>query len=187
MGRKRPKENIYHKEKAHLEHTQKFLSSAQEASPEELMKELKATCKNFEELLDQTVLITRISDRLQRKLDKTNDKLQQLNDQLNDKNIELQNTIDDLIKAKAGRKATSIVFIFALILFVFSEALIDPYIDSNTKNIYLSLAIKGLIAMLIKPFEMLVEEGLLKSARKKTLKERSALINKENHLELEEE
>ena len=173
MARKRPKENIYHKEKAHLEHTQEFLSLAQEASPKDIIDELQNTCDNYEELLDQTVLITRISDRLQRKLDKTNDKLQLLNDQLNDKNIELQNTIDDLVKAKAGRKATTIVFIFALILFVFSEALVDPYIDSNTKNIYLSLSIKALIAMLIKPFEMLVEEGLLKSARKKTMEERN--------------
>jgi hypothetical protein len=186
MARKRPKENIYRKEKAHLEHTQKFLSSAQDATPQELMKEFKATCRNYEELLDQTVLITRISDRLQRKLDKTNDKLQLLNDQLNDKNIELQNTIDDLVKAKAGRKATTIVFIFALILFVFSEALIDPYIDSNTKNIYLSLAIKALIAMLIKPFEMLVEEGLLKRARKKTLTERTTLTNNDSGTENDE-
>ncbi|MCK5776120.1 MAG: hypothetical protein KAH25_08090, partial [Bacteroidales bacterium] len=105
-------------------------------------------------------------------LDKTNDKLQGLNDQLNDKNVELQNTIDDLVKAKAGRKATTIVFIFALLLFVFSEALIEPYVDSYANNMYLSLAIKGVIAMSIKPFEMLVETALLKAARKKTMQER---------------
>jgi len=184
MARKRPKENIYHKEKAHLEHTQEFLSSAQEASPKDIIDEFQTTCDNYEELLDQTVLITRISDRLQRKLDKTNDKLQLLNDQLNDKNIELQNTIDDLVKAKAGRKATTIVFIFALILFVFSEALIDPYIDSNTKNIYLSLSIKALIAMLIKPFEMLVEEALLKSARKKTMEEKTAPMDEDSQTDV---
>lgn len=176
MERKRTKKSIYHKEKAHLEHTQEFLSSGKETTPEEIINELQITCDNYEELLDQTVLITRISDRLQKKLDKTNDKLQYLNDQLNDKNEELQNTIDDLVKAKAGRKATTIVFILALILFVFSEALIEPYIDSYANNIYLSLAIKAIIAMSIKPFEMLVEKALLKTARNKTIKEREANI-----------
>ena len=172
MAKRKPKENIYHKEKAKLERTLAFLSSEDAASHEKTETELKAICDNYEELLDQTVLITRISDRLQKKLDKTNDKLQGLNDQLNDKNVELQNTIDDLVKAKAGRKATTIVFIFALFLFVFSEALIEPYVDSYANNMYLSLAIKGVIAMSIKPFEMLVETALLKAARKKTMQER---------------
>ena len=172
MVKRKPKENIYHKEKANLERTLDFLSSEVAVDHEQTEAELKNICDNYEELLDQTVLITRISDRLQKKLDKTNDKLQGLNDQLNDKNVELQNTIDDLVKAKAGRKATTIVFIFALFLFVFSEALIEPYIDSYANNMYLSLAIKAVIAMSIKPFEMLVETALLKAARKKTMQER---------------
>jgi len=178
MVKRRPKENIYHKEKANLERTQAFLSTKDPVDHEQTSGELKTISDNYEELLDQTVLITRISDRLQKKLDKTNDKLQNLNDQLNDKNVELQNTIDDLVKAKAGRKATTIVFVFALILFVFSEGWIEPYIDSYANNIYLSLAIKAVIAMLIKPFEMLVENGLLKAARKKTMEEREREVEK---------
>ena len=172
MAKRKPKENIYHKEKSNLERTHAFLSSEDASTHEQTETELKAICENYEELLDQTVLITRISDRLQKKLDKTNDKLQGLNDQLNDKNVELQNTIDDLVKAKAGRKATTIVFIFALVLFVFSEGWIEPYIDTYANNNYLSLAIKAVIAMTIKPVEMLVEKGLIKAARKKTMQER---------------
>ena len=144
MAKRKRKENIYHKEKAYLKRTHDFLESTDEVSSIDSIDELKQITVNYEELLDQTVLITRISDRLQKKLDKTNDKLQNLNDQLNDKNIELQNTIDDLVKAKAGRKATTIVFIFALILFVFSEALLEPYIDSYADNMYISLSIKAI-------------------------------------------
>ncbi len=170
MAKRDRKENIYHREKANLLRTQAFLDSSDELSPTNTAEELKIITSHYEELLDQTVLITRISDRLQKKLDKTNDKLQNLNDQLNDKNIELHLTIEDLVKAKAGRKATTIVFVFALILFVFSEALIEPYIDSYADNIYLSLSIKALIAMSIKPLEMFVEKRLLKSARKRAEK-----------------
>lgn len=178
MAKRKRKENIYHKEKANLQRTQNFLETEEEVNLETSINELKNISYNYEELLDQTVLITRISDRLQKKLDKTNDKLQNLNDQLNDKNIELQNTIDDLVKAKAGRKATTIVFIFALVLFVFSEALLEPYIDSYADNIYLSLSIKAIIAMSIKPLEMLVESTLLKAARKQAMKDRQ--VNKED-------
>ncbi|NOR87922.1 MAG: hypothetical protein GQ527_09955 [Bacteroidales bacterium] len=168
MAKRKHKENIYHREKASLERTQAFLESEEEKTVETSINELKEISNNYEELLDQTVLITRISDRLQKKLDQTNDKLLSLNDQLNDKNVELQSTIDDLTKARVGRKATTIVFVFALVLFVFSEALIEPYIESIADNIYLSLSIKAVIAMSIKPLESLVESRMLKSVRKKS-------------------
>ena len=169
MAKRARRENIYHREKANLMRTQGFLESDEDMSHEQSVKELTLITDNYEELLDQTVLITRISDRLQKKLDKTNDKLQSLNDELNDRNIELHLTIEDLVKAKAGRKATTIVFVFALILFVFSEALLEPIIDSYADNIFLSLSIKALIAMSIKPLEMLVENSLLKAAKKRAL------------------
>lgn len=170
MAKRARRENIYHKEKDYLLRTQGFLESGEDVNQEKSLEELKLITENYEELLDQTVLITRISDRLQKKLDKTNDKLQSLNDQLNDKNIELHLTINDLVKAKAGRKATTIVFVFALALFFLSEALIEPYIDSYSDNIYISLSIKAIIAMSIKPLEMLVEKRLVKSARKRAEK-----------------
>lgn len=187
MAKSRGKENIYRKEKAHLQRSQEFLDSEIEKSAEASLEELQTITANYEELLDQTVLITRISDRLQKKLDQTNDKLVNLNDQLNDKNIQLQQTIDDLVKAKVGRKATTIVFVFALVLFVFSEALIEPYIDSYANNIYLSLSIKAIIAMSIKPIEMLVEGSLLKMARKERLQQKIEEINAVHPAEEDEE
>jgi hypothetical protein len=179
MANRKRKENIFQKEKAFVEQAQEFIENEENHSVDALRSEFKSLTGNYAELIDQIVLITRISDRLQKKLDQTNDKLSELNAALNDKNIELQNTIDDLVKARVGRKATTIVFVFALVLFVFSEALIEPYIDSYADNIYISLAIKAVIAMSIKPLEMLVEGSMMKSARKKSLENRKQII-KEN-------
>lgn len=173
MAKRKRKENIFQKEKAYIQEASEFLETDDAQQLDKLTEGYKSITENYSELLDQITLITRISDRLQKKLDQTNDKLATLNDQLNDKNVELQNTIDDLVKARVGRKATTIVFVFALILFVFSEALIEPYIDSYADNIYLSLAIKAIIAMSIKPLEMLVENSMMKSARKQSLKQRA--------------
>ncbi len=181
MAKRKRKENIFQKEKAYIQEATEFLETEDAQQLDKLTDGYKSITENYSELLDQITLITRISDRLQKKLDQTNDKLATLNDQLNDKNVELQNTIDDLVKARVGRKATTIVFVFALILFVFSEALIEPYIDSYADNIYLSLAIKAIIAMSIKPLEMLVENSMMKSARKQSLKQRELKKVSETH------
>lgn len=172
MAKRQRKENIFQKEKAFVQQAEEFIANEKNHSVDNLRDEFKNLTGNYSELIDQIVLITRISDRLQKKLDQTNEKLSDLNAELEDKNIELQNTIDDLKKAKIGRRATTYVFIFALVLFVFSEALIEPYIDSYANNIYISLAIKAVIAMSIKPIEMLVEESLLKAARRRSLKQK---------------
>lgn len=177
MAKRNRKENIFQKEKAFVEQAQDFIDNEENHSVDALRNEFKALTGNYAELIDQIVLITRISDRLQKKLDQTNDKLSDLNLALHDKNIELQNTIDDLVKARVGRKATTIVFVFALVLFVFSEALIEPYIDSYADNIYVSLAVKAVIAMSIKPLETLVERSLMKTARKKNLEARKEALN----------
>lgn len=184
MATKKRKENIFQKEKAYVQQAEDFIDDESNHQVEILKEEFKTLTANYSELIDQIVLITRISDRLQKKLDQTNEKLIDLNSELEDKNVQLQNTIDDLVKAKVGRRATTIVFIFALILFVFSEALIEPYIDSYADNIYISLAIKAIIAMSIKPLEMLVEGSMMKSARKRRLEQRTkALENKEEQVD----
>jgi len=175
MAKRKRKENIFQKEKAFVQQAEEFIANEENHSVDNLRKEFVSLTGNYSELIDQIVLITRISDRLQKKLDQTNEKLSDLNAELEDKNIELQNTIDDLVKAKVGRRATTYVFIFALVLFVFSEALIEPYIDSYANNIYISLAFKAVIAMSIKPLEMLVEESLLKAARKSRLKQKEEM------------
>lgn len=177
MAKRKRKENIFQKEKAFVQQAEEFIENVENHSVENLQQEFKTLTGNYSELIDQVVLITRISDRLQKKLDQTNEKLSELNTELEDKNIELQRTIDDLVKARVGRRATTIVFVFALILFVFSETLIEPYIDAYADNTYISLAIKAIIAMSIKPLEMLVESSMMKSARKRRLNQRDETLN----------
>ena len=64
----------------------------------------------YEELVAQTKVITRVSDRLQKKLDSANLQIREQNDEIKDKNFELEQTVDQLAKARVGRKAVSEVF-----------------------------------------------------------------------------
>ena len=90
-----------------------------------------------------------------------------MNDKLNVKNIELQETIDELTKARASRKATTIVLVVAIALFFFSEALLEPYIESHTSNFYLGFAAKFGLMLLLKPIDFVIEKWLLQDALKK--------------------
>lgn len=166
---KEKKEDIYVDEAFFLTRSTQFLQE-EDKSVSETKTELKTLITNYAELLDQVKLITRISDRLQRKLDQTNDELNNMNQQIQEKNIQLEKTINDLTKAKIGRRATTFVFVFALALFLISEALIEPWIERFYNNFLISLSIKGLIALSIKPVESLVERSLLKKERARTLK-----------------
>lgn len=176
--RKGRKEDIYTEEASHLKRAKSFLEEGNK-SPEENKQEFALLTHNYSELLDQVKLITRISDRLQGKLDQTNEKLNDVNKEIQEKNIQLEQTINDLAEAKVGRRATTFVFIFALALFLVSEVFIEPWIeDFFNSNFFVSLGMKGLIALLIKPIESLIERTLLKQARAKTLK--AADLNSES-------
>jgi len=168
-NRKNKKVDIYIEEAAHLSRANAFLGF-ENKTPIETEEELSTLAFNYSELLDQVKLITRISDRLQRKLDQTNEKLNVVNQEIQEKNIRLEKTIIDLAEAKIGRKATTFVFVFALILFIISEAFVEPWIERYYNDFFVSLGIKGFIALSIKPLESLIERSLLKKARLKTMK-----------------
>ncbi len=137
------------------------LAKDEEASNEEIKQGFQSFCESYEDLLDQTRLITKVSDKLQNKLNTANQTL-------NDKNIELQNTIDELTKARIGRKAATITLLFAVFLFIISEGFIDPIIDNYTNNnFWLSMVDKAVIALLLKPLEGFVEKWLIKNAASK--------------------
>lgn len=161
---------IFERESRNLESARKFLER-KGYSRDEAGAQIKKMHEEYSDLLDQVMMITRISDRLQRKLDRTNEKLNKFNEELNKKNIELENTIDALTKARVSRKATTIVFIVAIILFVLTEALIEPEIESVVNNDWIGLLLKFFVAALIKPGEMLLEKSLLKRARNREIKQ----------------
>jgi hypothetical protein len=153
------KSEIFEKEGNYVEELREYCDS-QSANVPELRTKLLETVDHYEELINQAQLITKVSDRLQHKLNN-------LNDKLNVKNIELQETIDELTKARASRKATTIVLVVAIALFFFSEALLEPYIESHTSNFYLGFAAKFGLMLLLKPIDFVIEKWLLQDALKK--------------------
>lgn len=153
------KENLFRFEAQVLENSESLLSK-EGISFEEYKEAYKELCHNYSELLDQTKLITKVSDKLQNKLNTVNEALEV-------KNIELSNTIDELTKARVGRKAQTIILFIGLSLFILEEIVLEPLIDSIVKdNIWISLAVKLVIAFLLKPLESFVESWLLKTAKK---------------------
>ncbi len=169
------KQSIYQREIENLEQSKAFLKK-NEYSKLELQLEFKKNVENYEELIDQVKIITRISDRLQKKLNKTNEALENSNTQLAELNDQLNETIDQLTEAKIGRKAGTIVMFVAIGLFIFSEAFVEPIIDRAFPNNFLiGLSLKLVVAILIKPGEDFANNYMLKKARKKQLEESNAI------------
>lgn len=153
------KENLFKFEAQVLENSEALLAK-EETTFEEYKNAYKELCSNYSELLDQTKLITKVSDKLQNKLNSANEALEV-------KNIELSNTIDELTKARVGRKAQTIILFIGLTLFILEEIVLEPLIDSIVRdNIWISLGVKMVIAFLLKPLESFVEGWLLKAAKR---------------------
>jgi hypothetical protein len=146
-------QNVFLKETEILNSSKKICES--ETVDKDAYEDL---CRNYEDLLNQGKLITRVSDRLQNKLNNANEATAQ-------KNIELQKTIDELTKTKISKKAITIVLILAIFLFILSEVIIDPFIEKYSNSFLLSLFSKGVIALLLKPLESFVESSLLHKAK----------------------
>jgi hypothetical protein len=129
-----------------------------ELSLEEMKQEYEVLRQHYSELIDQSKLITRVSDKLQKKLDKANGDLEA-------RNNELQQTIDALTKAKASKKAATIVLIIAVVFFLLSETVLDPIIDIYAGGIAIAFLIKGIMVLLLKPVESFIENLLLRRDR----------------------
>lgn len=168
------KSDIYRSEYEKLDEIKSYLATVQteESQSKEVLNDL---VNSYDDLLGQVRLITRISDRLQKKLNAANDKLEDQNEQLNFMNDQLRKTINDLVEARLSKKATTIVMVFAVALFILSEAFLEPWIDSYAFNhfargaFYIGLGIKAVIAISIKPFESLLERRLISRARRDAL------------------
>lgn len=162
--------HVFDKEVQTLEHARSVLQKTPQ-EVEALTQEFEALSDDYEKLLDDAQVITKISDRLQNRLNKANEELTQSHKEIKRKNELLQNTIDELTKAKISKKATTIVFTAAILLFVVSEVFLEPIVDSFIKQNYINVAIKGSIALLLKPIDYLVEWYLLRDAMRKAKKQ----------------
>ncbi|OJJ17566.1 hypothetical protein BKI52_27270 [marine bacterium AO1-C] len=157
-------------------------------------QDFEELCKHYESLLGDTRVITNISDRLQNKLNRANDTLSErseeikkFNTQLNEQNLLLQNTIDELTKTRLSRRAATITIIAAMLLFILSEGLLEPFIESQAQRSqlpanyvsWISFGFKGLIALLLKPIEYLIDRYLQREAiRNQEKQEASQKIQK---------
>ena len=145
-------------------------------------QDLESFGDDYEELVAQAKVITRVSDRLQKKLDNANIQIREQNDEIKDKNSQLENTISELAEAKVGRRATTALFFLAIILFLLEELFVEDAIQSylasidmvnffNSLNEYVGLFIKLILAIGLKFLEGGLESFLLNQEKKKIMKQ----------------
>lgn len=134
-------------------------------------KDLEDFSDDYEDLVAQAKVITRVSDRLQKKLDNANIQIREQNDQIKTKNLELEKTIVQLAKARVGRKASTIMFTLAIILFISEEYFLEELISESVSTWYLDIIIKGILALLLKFFESALETYFLNQEKRKIIKQ----------------
>ncbi len=171
-----------------------FRQKLQEGTLQE--EDIKAFADKYEDVLTQLKLITSVGNRLQRKLNNANKKLkafnitlrkqkaeiERINKELERTNRELRETIDELIRARAGRKATTFVLVFVIVLFIISES-IEIYIEQFSQNIQkwgsiISWTLKALLALLFKPIESFFENMFTKRAMDQVIEERKEVLQR---------
>lgn len=166
--RKKKKKNLFEREMQILSESQAALAS-DDSEPGFYKEKLKVLVDFYEELLDQSKLITKVSDRLQKKITKANDDLE-------GKNNELQLTLDALTKAKLSRRASTITLLIFLALVLFSEAWFEPIIESaihkgggwwSENEFAIGLSLKVLLALSLRPIEKVIEKILMNQAQKR--------------------
>ena len=91
--------------------------------------------------------------------------------EIEQKNIELQETIDELTRAKVSKKAKALTLIIALVLFITEDVFLDFVLHRLPEdNIVLTLGAKILIVFSLKPIERGIEHYLLSKVIKKKKK-----------------
>ena len=132
-------------------------------------EDLDAFSDEYEELVAQAKVITRVSDRLQKKLDTANLQIREQNDEIKDKNMQLADTVDQLAKAKVGRRASTIMLTVAVVLFILEQIFIEPIIEKNINIPYVGYGILALLFFLVKFFEGTLEKYFMNREKQKIL------------------
>ncbi len=73
----------------------------------------------------------------------------------------LKTALNEIKKAKVKSKATTIVFSIAILLFLISEAFLDPFVETLTTSLIVVLSCKGGLALCLKPIESFLEKFML--------------------------
>lgn len=88
--------------------------------------------------------------------------IKEQNSVLLEKNKQIQEGVVKLRNASVNRRATSIVFILAIALFLFSEFWLEPKLVKYSGNPNYNWIFKIVIVVLLKPFDILIERWLLR-------------------------
>ncbi len=161
-------EKVYVREIEELERAQAFI--AQENIENHIFRnEYVKLVDSFEDAVGQMRLITKVSDKIQKKLDRVNSALDVKNAELDVKNAQLQTTIDELTQARAGKIAATIVLVIAVMLFLLEELFIDNVIKNllGTTSQWASVITKLVVVLLLKPLEGLLENFIISYLYKK--------------------
>jgi hypothetical protein len=145
--------HVFEQEALMLEHATSVSSQASQLPKQQLAEEYRQLMEQYEQLVGDARLVTSVSDRLQNKLNNANEQIMAQNEKL-------RQTIQLLQEARVGKKALTIVLLLAVLLFLISEAFIEPRIEAVVDDWYIGLLLKGLIAVLLKPLESIVEKLL---------------------------
>jgi hypothetical protein len=133
-------------------------------------KDLTLFIDNYQDLLIQSKVITKVSDKLQSKLNKAHERIKEQNEEIVEKNMLLESTIGQLVKAQVGKKASTIIFTVAIVMFLSEEVFLGEAIAVIVHIQYLDLVIKGCIAFGLKFFEGGLETFFMKKEQLKIVK-----------------
>lgn len=132
-------------------------------------EDLEDFSNEYEELIAQAKVITRVSDRLQKKLDNANLQIRDQNEEIKDKNVELGKTIDQLAQARVGRRASTIMLTVGLTLFILEQIFIEPKIEEISGNSLFNYLILGVLFFFVKLFESRLEKYFMDQEKKKII------------------
>ena len=134
----------------------------------------------YEELIAQAKVITRVSDRLQKKLDNANNRIQDQNDEITEKNEQLGVTVDQLAKAKVGKRASTVLLTIAIGLFITEQIILQPIIEEKISVPYLDLVLLTILFFAAKSFESGLEGYFLRKEKKKIIEQEGKIEEKES-------
>ncbi|HEV8449013.1 MAG TPA: tetratricopeptide repeat protein [Gemmatimonadaceae bacterium] len=93
-------------------------------------------------------------------------------------NRELRDSIDELTRAKIGRKAKALTLAVAIVLFIFQDAILGTALRLlNNDNYFLLLGVKMAIIFSLSPINKAIEHHLLKGVMRQERLRRSAAAN----------
>jgi hypothetical protein len=161
------------------------LATKSDRSPEEVAEALKDLTNHYERLLDDSKLLTSVGDRLQKKLKGANlmlreqaEEIKRVNATIQEKNVALQESLDALTKAKASRRASALLVIVALVLFLaveYPEPWIEAFLSGyGGYGIAAIWGIKIFLTMLLLPIQSTLEKVILKQETKRAEADKAA-------------